>query len=248
MSSSNSLIKCLILFGMLCGSQFAFGESSDSMTSLSPVPSEARAVRMGESSVLAPKQKEKGFVLYLGLTGQQLWVPVDVSTTLQSGGIGGDLFIGGKIDRVIFGLAFTVSHFSSITQFGSGDSTSQGTANNTAFLLSPTVQVAILRSKEKQVELFGSVKLSLGETVNDSSHTPPLTPDLQPSKDESNFHISYQIAPGLRYWVHPQLGLSFSTGLQVDHFIFHQNNPSGLRADVITSLGLFGSLGLVGVF
>ena len=53
---------------------------------------------------------------------------------------------------------------------------------------------------------------------------------------------------GLRFWFHQQFAMTLVSGAQVDHLFFKQNTPSGMRADTQTAVGMFGTLGMTGVF
>ena len=91
-------------------------------------------------------------------------------------------------------------------------------------------------------------QIEFGRTFTSTSQNPVIPPSYSPDVNNSNFHIAYQIAPGLRYWAHPQFALTLTTGLTGDDFFYTQNQPSGLRGDAVNTLSLFGSLGALGVF
>jgi len=72
-------------------------------------------------------------------------------------------------------------------------------------------------------------------------------PSTAPSSSV-NFHVNYQLGPGLRVYVMPRLALTLISGLAGDHFFAAQDSPQGVRDDQLGNLSVFGSLGALGVF
>jgi hypothetical protein len=194
------------------------------------------------------KQKARGIAVALSLTGRSLILNPDANTAAISASIGGSLFAGYKLDRLVVGLAFDIGHVDSTTTYVSGSSTSTGSRGDTSFLLGPGVQFAILRSADLRIELVGAAQITFGRTFTSTSQNPVIPPSYSPDVNNSNFHLAYQIAPGLRYWAHPQFALTLTTGVTGDDFFYTQNQPSGLRGDAVNTVSLFGSLGALGVF
>ncbi len=193
-------------------------------------------------------QRARGFAVSLGLNGRYNVVNPDVNTASAAGSLGGSLFAGYKLDRLVIGLAFDIGHVDSTTNFVSGTSSSTGTRSDTSFLLGPAAQFAILRSQDSKIEFIGAAQISFGMTATTTSKNPAIPPSYSPDVNGANFHIAYQLAPGLRYWAHPQFAVTVLTGIAGDDFLYKQNEPSGLRGDVVNTVSLFGSIGALGVF
>jgi hypothetical protein len=143
-----------------------------------------------------------GTILELSLGSHQLPVDEDEAIPLVRSGV----FLGHQSGRVIFGVAFDLIRASRHTDYeGSSDSRSE-----TQFMLLPGLRVSLARSQDRKTEVFGQfdfgwgMRLYGGDTEGD-----PAT----------NYQLMYQIGPGLRYWVHPQLSFGGVAGLrgEFDH-------------------------------
>lgn len=206
------------------------------------------AAAIEEASQGRSKQKVRGLAVYLTIGGRYVLATPDVNTTLSNTSFQGGLFAGYKIDRIVVGLGFDISHIGTSTTLAAGGNQSTGTRRDTAFLLGPGIQAAILRSKDQRIELIGAFQIGFGRTFTSLSNDPEVPPQYKPETNTKNFHLAYQIGPGLRYWAHPQFALTVSSGISGDHLFFTQNNPSGNKADQINSVSLYGTLGALGVF
>jgi Outer membrane protein beta-barrel domain len=145
----------------------------------------------------------------------------------------GGFFAGYKISRFIAGLGFDLLRTAQGMSIGN---TSTDSAR-TAFVFSPGLRVAIVRSADNRVELFGQLDLGFGTTVND-----PSTPNT------SNFHFAYDVGPGVRYWVHPQFAFS-GVALLDGQFEFNSTNTAGTTTKTSTGLtSITAALQLLGVF
>ncbi|MFO0579310.1 MAG: hypothetical protein U1A78_35360 [Polyangia bacterium] len=194
------------------------------------------------------KQKVRGLAVYLTIGGRYVLATPDVNTTLSNTAFQGGLFAGYKLDRIVVGLGFDISHIGTATKYAAGSSQSSGSRGDTAFLLGPGIQAAILRSKDQRIELIGAFQIGFGRTFTSISNDPAIPPQYGPENNVSNFHLAYQIGPGLRYWAHPQFALTVGSGISGDHLFFSQNNPSGNKADQVNAVSLYGTLGALGVF
>jgi hypothetical protein len=145
----------------------------------------------------------------------------------------GGFFAGYKISRVVAGLGFDILRVATGQSFA-GTSTE---TSRTAILFSPGVRVAIVRSADKRVELFGQFDMGFGTTVSD-----PSTPNT------SNFHFTYDVGPGVRYWVHPQFAFS-GAALLDGQFEFDSTNNAGTTTKSSSGLtSITAQLQLLGVF
>lgn len=167
-------------------------------------------------------------LLSLGSTGMG-------TTTFSIGGVQGGIFGGYKIKRFIFGLGFDLSRVASGTSTGN---TSTSTSN-TSILFTPGVSVAIVRSADKRVELFGQFDMGFGTTVGDSIAT-----------GESIFRLTYDVGPGLRYWVHPQFAFGALAGLNGSFMWDMRSANNGLPSTTSSSglTSIFAQLQFMGVF
>lgn len=253
MRARNLRIGLPIFAGSLLCATTALAQTPDTTSTPAPTDGMPAAAVTAPAMDSAPvgggeKQKDRGIVVSLGITARTILVNPGVNNSAGAGNIGGELFAGYKYGRYIAGLGFSVSHLGSATKYAAITGQPDGSRSDTSFMISPGLQVAILQSAEKRVELLGAVKLGFGRTVSSRSQSPTIPPDYLPAEDETNFHMAWEIGPGLRFWFHQQFAMTLVSGAQVDHLFFKQNNPSGMRADTQTAVGMFGTLGMTGVF
>ncbi len=164
------------------------------------------------------------------------------------GGLLGHILIGYRRNRVILGLGFSVGHLGTSATYVAGTSQSTIRRSFTGFQFAPTLQLDLVRSSDRRVELYAGFQVGLGTTITQRSVTPDVPNGYLPSPDAHNIQLSYQAGPGLRYWVHPQLGLSVAAGLSGDHIFEIVNAPSGRRSERFDFIGMYGALGGIGVF
>ena len=107
---------------------------------------------------------------------------------------------------------------------------------------------AILRSRDGRVELFGGLQFGVGTTVTRRSNDPEVPDAYLPDPDARNFQLSYQVGPGLRWWARSQFALSLSAGFSGDHIFEAVNSPSGRRSEQYDFVGMYGTIGALGVF
>jgi len=201
----------------------------------------------GDSSG-ALKQKDRGLIVSLGFSTRIPIIQLDGTSATGTNGVAGTLFAGYKLDRYIFGLGFSVDHVGVKTTMASPSGESTQVVDGTSFLISPGAQIAALRAAAGRLELYGSVQFGLGRSFFSRKNNPELPGDVLATYDNSNFHLNYQIGPGLRFYFIPQFALQLTTGLQGDHYFASQDTPTGRRADNLSNVSFFGNLGLLGVF
>src|SRR4051812_25147776 len=143
-------------------------------------------------------QAEHGFVAEARLGSELINLSGGTGSSVTFAGVQGGVFGGYKIRRFIFGLGFDVARVATGTSTGNTSTSSA----NTSIAFVPGLSVAIVRSADKRVELFGEFDMGFGTTVGDS---------IAPG--ESIFRFSYDIGPGVRYWVHPQFAFGALAGL-----------------------------------
>ena len=224
------------------------GSDSSSGTSYSGLSMNAPATPSSEPSEGGLKQKRNGFAVALGLVTRLPVIQSSGTDSAIASGMSGDLFAGYKMDRFLFGLGFEIDHIGSSTQLASNAGTATTTTKTTSFLFTPGLQVAALRAASGRLELLGSVQFGFGRAVTTRTDDPVLPPNVMPEYQTTNFHLKYQIGPGLRFFFIPQFAISLLSGIEGDHFFASQDTPSGLRADQLNNVSVFGKLGLLGVF
>jgi hypothetical protein len=182
-------------------------------------------------------QKASGFALEAHV-GTQL---VAVAGVANLGLFGGGFFAGYKLDRVIFGLGFDISRVAqSMGQQGVNSSMA-----GTEFFFTPGLRVAIVRSQDQRVEMFGQFDLGLGGVINEQSPSP-----MGPQPDVLRFRLNYNIGPGVRFWVHPQFAIGAVTGVHGDFAYTKTTDPGATfyTSQSTTVTSIFAALQLLGVF
>ncbi len=203
------------------------------VVALSLAPALARADKLYDGG-----QIDHGVVVeaHIGSEFVDLLTTGPTSTTVSTLSlVQGGIFGGYKIKRVIFGLGFDLQRTASGTSTGN-TTTSSAT---TTFLFSPGVRVAIVRSADKRVELFGQFDMGFGTTVGDAV-----------ANGESIFRLSYNVGPGLRYWAHPQLAFGALAGVS-GAFAWDMEKATAGVPSTTSSSGLtsiFAQLQVLGVF
>jgi hypothetical protein len=187
-------------------------------------------------------QKERGFALELNI-GTHVVDFTAVGTTATIGLISGGFFAGYKIDRFIFGLGFDLGRVAS-NNSSPGSDTSQA---ETSFFFVPGVRVAIFRSQDQRVDLFGQFDLGLGTVVNEESPKPTGT---QP--DVTRFRLNYNIGPGVRFWAHPSFAIGALVGVHGDYAYNKTTVTVGTVSQSTstssTITAIFAAIQLMGVF
>ena len=249
---------CLATALSLCGIGSAFaqtgGDSSpppatadSGTTAAAPSASEIAAASSSESGG-GTKQKKNGITVALSLMTRSPFVQTSATSSFVGSGIAGEMFAGYKLDRFFFGLGFSIDHASNSTRLASAAGFANTTTESTSFLFSPGVQVAALRAASGRLELLATAQFGFGRAVTSRSDEPALPSSVSPNFPNTNFHLNYQFGPGLRFFFIPQFALQLLSGIEGDHFFASQDAPSGLRADQINSVSIYGKLGLLGVF
>jgi len=174
--------------------------------------------------------------------------PDDSSPTAAPGGLFGQLMVGYRFSRFLVGLGFSIGHLGNSATYVSGGHRSTVNRADTSFQFAPTVQVDVLRSRDGRVELFGAFQIGLGTTITRRSNDPTVPDAYLPTPDAKNLQLSYQVGPGLRWWARSQFALSLSAGFSGDHIFESINTPSGRRSEQYDFVGMYGTIGALGVF
>jgi hypothetical protein len=195
-------------------------------------------------------QKHQGFALELSIGGRLVTINSNVNgmnAPISVNALQGGVFFGYKISRVIVGLGFDLSRVA-IGSSTSGLPNSDTSFAQTAILFTPGIRVAIVRSSDQRVELFGQFDIGFGTTVNEQS------PGNAPSNNNLLI-VVYDIGPGVRFWAHPSFAVGALAGLNGD-FSFTSRNVAvgplpGMTTTQKNSTGLtsiFAALQFTGVF
>jgi hypothetical protein len=187
-------------------------------------------------------QLYQGFAVELNLGSRLVGFTTGTgnSDSLTSfGGLQGGFMLGYKISRVTVGLGLELTRVA----VGSGGTNMSDTSSaDTAFELVPGVRVAIFRSPEKRVEMYGALDIGLGTTAHEQSTGGNATPSSR------TLLVTYRIGPGVRFWAHPQFALGGLVGVEGD-FVFQRMGDTGMTMTTSTGLtSIFGQLQLLGVF
>jgi hypothetical protein len=183
-------------------------------------------------------QIESGFALQATLGGRASLVTATNGGTTLPAGLSGQaldvgLLAGYKSGRLLIGIGID---FINTTLSPPSPAPSESIS---AFLIGPEVDFAFLRSPDNRVELLGDLALHFG-------HEFIPNPTNAPNQD-SNFLLSYQIGPGVRFWAHKHFAIQALTGFSGE--LVHDIPPSGATGNGDSSVnGIFVSFGMLGVF
>ncbi len=160
-------------------------------------------------------QMQQGFVLETHVTAQLVSFSGGLGGTLTAPLVTGGIFGGYKINRFIFGLGFD---FTSYDAGGGGQIVMRWV---------PGVRVAIVRSSDERVELFGQFDFSVGHDFG------------SPQKNEI---IGADLGPGVRYWVHRQFAFSAVSGWNGTWSLYEMPGTK------VVFQGVFAGIQVLGVF
>jgi hypothetical protein len=205
---------------------------------LSALCASARASAQGDAQV------ENGFALQASIAARTGLLQVtninNNNVALPGNGVDAGLFAGYKFGRAIFGLGLEFFNVT-IAPTGPGAGMSQ---SSSVFLIGPELQIAVVRVADNRVDLFFDAALHFGhEFIPNNNPPPPPIMVQQPS----NFLLSYQLGPGVRFWAHRHFAISGLTGFSgvLVHEIPPANQPNGENDSVH---GIFAQIGMLGVF
>jgi Outer membrane protein beta-barrel domain len=196
-----------------------------------PVATPPPGAIVAPDPALAGAQKERGIVAEIHLGSQLVALGNVGQNPLAIAGLEGGLFGGYKFDRVIVGLGLSLTR----TENGSNPGNMPFSQAQTQLLLVPGARFALLRSADARVELFGEADFGFGHVFFEATGG---------GNSPSNFQFRYQLGPGLRYWLHPQLAFSALAGLRGDYTWQGTGNVS-TNSDITS---IFATLAFTGVY
>ncbi len=203
-------------------------------------------------------QKRAGFALELsfGISKPILALEEEL---MDFNSLQGGLFLGGKINRVIVGMGFKLNRFTyrSKSDFGSssssysyalsssdsdyyssGSSSDENKESVTQLLFKPGIRFVMVRSDDEKVEMFGAINIGAGTMF--------FREDGESDDDDKYFLLEYDGGLGVRYWAHPQFGVSATGGVSGNFFrVKDSESDSSYSYHVIS---IVGGLQLLGVF
>lgn len=191
-----------------------------------------------------PKQIVNGVAVGAEFSFTAITVNNNNNGPSRSAVITGGFLAGYKIDRVLVSLGVNITRLSigsSSTGVPNAVDTSQST---TSVSLTPGVQVALLRSADRRVELYA--EFDLGWLHFFSDHTPATTSTTTTSDNG----LVYRIGPGLRYWIHPSFAFYVIPTLR-GQFQWSTTSSSDGTVSATDSAGVTtidANLGFLGVF
>jgi hypothetical protein len=230
----------LLLGGFLVASLSLWGgtAAAQDLTAPPAVSASVSVSTPAPASVSAPMeggQVRNGFSIGASLVlkpGYGLVIGSGSSSTgvSESASLGGGISLGYKIDRIRVYLGFDYGVLTSSAGNGSSSSTS-----DSAFSIAPGIQFAFLRSADKRAELFGDFQIGGGAVINTQSNGGT-------SVTTTNSLLVYELAPGVRYWVSPNIAVQAMVGFGGE-VVFGANNSGTVGVH-----GLAANAGLVSAF
>jgi hypothetical protein len=192
-----------------------------------------------------PAQVESGFALEANLGARDYFLAAGGSglPNISLPTVG--LTAGYKFGRILLGLGLEFSNNTSNVTMGTGALQASQTTSDSNFLIGPDFEAALVRTADGRVELIGHISLHFGHQSHVVTDTPSPPPNNNPTP--SNFLLSYELAPGVRYWLHSHFAFQATTGFGGQAFFDMpvNNNPATGNN---SQHGIFTSFGLLGVF
>jgi opacity protein-like surface antigen len=148
--------------------------------------------------------KDRGFALEVQLGSRLLALDVGGVATFNLSAVDAGFFAGYKFGRWMVGGSLDFARVSYSYDPGADQATS-------VLSIMPGVRVAILRSADERVELFGQLDFGFGHVFMDNN-----------GEDHNRF--VYQLGPGLRLWFHPNFAVGALVGLRGEFDIEEGNN------------------------
>jgi hypothetical protein len=184
-----------------------------------------------------PGQMQSGLVLQIAVNARLVNAFGNTNSTgpvvYGSGGVvDGGFHLGYKIDRVIVGAGIDLARIGTSTTQGSSSSSS----SDTLVEIVPGIQVALARSADARVELYGGLDLGFGHVFVEGGTEP------------SNFAFRFAVGPGVRYWVHPQFAIAALTGLEGRFAWVTASGTVASQSESIHQLSILAGLRCLGVF
>lgn len=188
------------------------------------------------------EQIRSGFALQAGLAT----APQSIDDDLAGWNfLEGQLSLGYKADSLIFSLSFSFNVFSKGSENPNTFPGEPTKIDRTfyRFLVGPEVQFNILRAADKRAELFGHIGLGFGTWDSFTTSSPDTGPS-RPEEDETRFLARWRVAPGVRYWMHPNVAVAGAVGIAGDYAL----NERGSVSSTNHAVSLYGQFGLLGAF
>ena len=163
--------------------------------------------------------KDRGFALEIHLGTRVAPLDLGIGGTYGLPVMDGGFFAGYKFGRFMVGGTLEYGRVAHDSDGGNDSSADR-------LLVMPGVRIAILRSADERVELYGQADVGFGHawvTDQDGAHV-----------------IAFQVGPGIRLWFHPSFAASAMVGLRGEHYV-RDDDSTGYT-------GIYASLAFTGVF
>ena len=146
------------------------------------------------------------------------------------------IFIGYRLPGATLGVGLDFERAAQSTEL-SGASMD---ASTTSFLILPGVRLPLAHSTDGRTELLGRVDAGYGQQSSSNNQSSGDAPAIQ--------HIRLQAAPALRFWVSRSFAVGAAVGVRYD-WLNQDTSVNGMQSgNGASTLALFSSFYLVGVF
>lgn len=191
-------------------------------------------------------QKETGFALQTSVSmAAALIDPKLAGLGLSS--LEGGMTFGYKFGRGMIGIGFDYTNFGQTEtreifdpNTGMPTGTEEASVDVYSYVIYPQFQIAMAQSADRRAELIADMSVGVGSWGTRNSL------DTTPNNDESRIRLRWRVGPGVRYWVHPQVGVSMTAGITGNHMLF--SGATASQDNSVSASSLFGQFGLLGVF
>lgn len=158
----------------------------------------------------------------------------------------GNFALGYKTGGLILSVGLNFNVFTETSTYDGSIESPTETFKRTyyTFVVGPDIQFTIVRSADQRAEIFGLTSLGIGTWDAFSETIPDNNPSTEPEVDETRLNIRWRIAPGVRYWLHPNIAAGLAAGVLGDHRIFNRENDD----NSLTVIAPFAQFGLLGAF
>lgn len=194
---------------------------------LPPLPAESTAPAAPRFDVA------EGFAIELQLETGTVQLDNNSGLSLPQPGI----FLGYRLPAgATLGLGIDFTRIGASTDTG----TASGGTDTTTFLIEPGVRLPITHGSDGRTELLVRADLGYGQLSSSMSGSTTDSPSTQ--------HIRVQAAPAVRFWVSRSFGVGAAAGLRYDRLSLDTSAGGMTSSTAQSTLGLFSSFHVVGVF
>jgi hypothetical protein len=177
-------------------------------------------------------EADSGFAVEMQL--ETSLVQLDNNSALSSPQAG--IFFGHRWPALTFGIGFDFERVASSNDTAGASSDT----SSTTFLIMPGVRLLLAHSGDRRTELLGRIDAGWGQVSNASSNSTTDMPSPQ--------RIRVDVAPAVQLWVTRSFGVGAAVGIRYDRLSL-DTSAGGMSSGVSQStMGLFSSFHVTGVF